>query len=235
MNLISVPVAVYNGLFEWQLDLFWHRHKELYGKNAFQKAKAIVIRRNSLTEKRCDEFKWNNDVPHSLCESFADYDIDLINKLIASLKKSQNVEVTIATSLGSTQLWQKLDYDFLTSVPHHEMPKLIKSHDIGISVWKNDLGVCLKSVASTKTAEFLACGKPVIINSNQGDFGVLIEKHRAGIVTFGSSDAEIESYARRLIELIDDSSTFERCRNLVLEYYDLNQGVAELIRIYEQV
>ena len=47
MNLISVPVAVYNGLFEWQLDLFWHRHKELYGKNAFQKAKAIVIRRNS--------------------------------------------------------------------------------------------------------------------------------------------------------------------------------------------
>ena len=163
------------------------------------------------------------------------YDIDLINKLIASLKKSQHVEVTIATSLGSTQLWQKLDYDFLTSVPHHEMPKLIRSHDIGISVWKNDLGVCLKSVASTKTAEFLACGKPVIINSNQGDFGVLIEKHRAGIVTFGSSDAEIESYARRLIELINDSSTFERCRNLVLEYYDLNQGVAELIRIYEQV
>ena len=163
------------------------------------------------------------------------YDIDLINKLIASLKKSQHVEVTIATSLGSTQLWQKLDYDFLTSVPHHEMPKLIRSHDIGISIWKNDLGVCLKSVASTKTAEFLACGKPVIINSNQGDFGMLIEKHRAGIVTFGSSDAEIESYARRLIELIDDSSTFERCRNLVLEYYDLNQGVAELIRIYEHV
>ena len=42
MDLISVPVAVYNGLFEWQLDLFWHRHKELYGKNAFQKAKAII-------------------------------------------------------------------------------------------------------------------------------------------------------------------------------------------------
>jgi|LakMenEpi03Aug12_release.lakeMendotaPanAssembly.Ray.scaffolds.fasta_scaffold26197_11 hypothetical protein len=77
MDLISVPVAVYNGLFEWQLDLFWHRHKELYGKNAFQKAKAIVIRRNSLTDKRCEEFKWNNDVPHSLCESFADYDINL--------------------------------------------------------------------------------------------------------------------------------------------------------------
>jgi hypothetical protein len=49
----------------------------LYGKNAFQKAKAIVIRRNSLTDKRCEEFKWNNDVPHSLCESFADYDINL--------------------------------------------------------------------------------------------------------------------------------------------------------------
>ena len=78
MNLISIPVAVYNGLFEWQLDLFWHRHKELYGKNAFQKAKAIVIRRNTLAEKRCEEFKWNNDVPYSFCESFADYDIDLI-------------------------------------------------------------------------------------------------------------------------------------------------------------
>jgi glycosyltransferase involved in cell wall biosynthesis len=162
------------------------------------------------------------------------YDLDLINKFIASLKKSLKVEVTIATSLGSTELWQKLDYDFLTSVSHHEMPNLVSSHDIGISVWKNELGVCLKSVASTKTAEFLACGKPVIINSNQGDFGELIQEHGAGVVTFGSSDTEIDGYTSRLRELIEDKSTSERCRNLALNHFDLDKGIAELIRIYEQ-
>jgi glycosyltransferase involved in cell wall biosynthesis len=162
------------------------------------------------------------------------YDLVLINKLITNLKKSFEVEVTIATSFGSTELWQKLDYDFLTSVPHHKMPNLIRSHDLGISVWKNDLGVCLKSVASTKTAEFLGCGKPVIINSNQGDFGELIQEHGAGVVTFGSSDAEIEGYTRRLRELIEDKRTSERCRNLAIDHFDLDQGIAKLIKIYEQ-
>jgi glycosyltransferase involved in cell wall biosynthesis len=162
------------------------------------------------------------------------YDLELINRIIARLKEAQQVEVTVATSLGSTELWKKLDYDFLESVAHHEMPNLIANHDIGISIWKNDLGICLKSVASTKTAEFLACGRPVIINSNQGDLGVMIKEHGAGVVTYGASDSEIEGYANGVIELLEDSRTFERCRNLALDCFDLNRGVAKLVGIYGQ-
>lgn len=162
------------------------------------------------------------------------YDFELTNKIIRELKQSQKVEVTVAASLGSTELWKQLDYDFLTSTPHLEMPKLIQKHDVGISLWKNDLGICLSSVASTKTAEFLACGKPVIINSLQGDFGNLILDHRAGIVTSGSTESAVKDYSRQLIELLSDNKTSARCRALAVNNFNLDQGVLELIRIYQE-
>jgi glycosyltransferase involved in cell wall biosynthesis len=162
------------------------------------------------------------------------YDFTMLNKIVKKLKESHEVEVTISTSQGSTELWRALDYNFLTSVSHHEMPRLINSHDIGVSVWKNDLGVCLSSVASTKTAEFLACGRPVIINFNQGDFGRLILNQGAGVVTFGSSDSEIEDYAEKIVQLINDGETSERCRNLALGEFNLETGVNELLKIYRQ-
>ena len=123
------------------------------------------------------------------------YDISLINRIILKLKEYHHVKITVATSLGSTDLWKDLNYDKVISVPYDQMPELIQRHDLGISLIKNDLGVCLTSVASTKTAEFLACGRPVIINSLQGDFGVLIKGQFAGVVTDSDSESDIENYA----------------------------------------
>ena len=160
------------------------------------------------------------------------YDTDLINKIILKLKEYRPVKITVATSLGSTDLWKGLNCDLVTSVPHNQMPLLIQKHDLGISLWKNDLGICLTSVASTKTAEFLACGRPVIINSLQGDFGGLIKGQSAGVVTDGDSELELEAYAHQIIKLIDDETTPGRCRDLATTRFSLNEGINVLLEIY---
>jgi glycosyltransferase involved in cell wall biosynthesis len=163
------------------------------------------------------------------------YDIDLINKLRDKLQEFSDVKLTVATSLGSTNLWEGLKYDEVISVPHEQMPELISRHDLGISVWKNDLGVCLKSVASTKTAEFLASGRPVLMNSLQGDFGTLIADNRAGVVTQGASQEEINEYAYDIIKLLGDSETPMRCRALAEKELSLDLGVKELTLLYKRL
>ena len=160
------------------------------------------------------------------------YDVPLINRIIRKLKEYTRVSVTIATSQGSTDNWKQVEYDSVVSVPHKDMPALIGEHHLGISLWRNDLGMSLTSVASTKTAEFLACGRPVLINSLQGDFGTLIRKYDAGVVTVSGSESEVDEYAKNVMKIIQDKSTPKRCRDLAVEVFDLNLGVGNLIQLY---
>ena len=163
------------------------------------------------------------------------YDVQLVNKIIKKLKSYTNVSVTVAASQGATDYWKQVEYDSVVSVAHNDMPDLIKMHDLGFSVWRNDLGVCLTSGASTKTAEFLACGRPVVINSLQGDFGTLIGKHDAGVVTISKSEKEIDSYAKTILRLLEDEKTPGRCRELALKEFNLELGVKKLIELYEKM
>ena len=116
------------------------------------------------------------------------------------------------------------------------MPNLIKEFDLGVSLWRNDLGVCLTSVASTKTAEFLASGRPVLINSNQGDLGAIIAKYSIGVVTDGDSELEIESYCDEILRLTRDPKLFERCQKMINEEeYSLESGISKLLSIYREL
>lgn len=162
------------------------------------------------------------------------YDIEMINKLITEMKLYRSVTVTVATASGATDAWHDLDYDEVLSVRHEDMPMLIQRHDVGMSIWKNDLGVCLTSVASTKTAEFLACGRPVFINSLQGDFGSLLKINRAGVVTETSAFEEIRRNVKDLFQILDDATTPHRCRLLAEQYFDLDEGVTRILSVYRQ-
>ena len=163
------------------------------------------------------------------------YDIKMINQIIAEMKRYRTVKVTVATSSGATDAWHDLDYDEVISVRHSDMPMLIQEHDVGMSIWKNDLGVCLTSVASTKTAEFLACGRPVFINSLQGDFGSLLKSSGAGIVTETSTTEEIARYVTELFEILDDATMSHKCRLLAEQYFDLDEGIKRILDVYRQV
>lgn len=71
--MISIPVAVHNNFFRWQLELFWYNHKLTYGSMAKHKAMAIIIKRNHPHEAKVEEFGWDMDIPYTMCESFFDY------------------------------------------------------------------------------------------------------------------------------------------------------------------
>jgi len=160
------------------------------------------------------------------------YDLELTSKIITEMKRYRTVKVTIAASTGDTGLWKAIEFDQVVSVKHDEMPQIIQGHHIGMSIWKNDLGICLTSVASTKTAEFLACGRPVFINSLQGDFGNVIEQGMVGVVTSGSSTELVADYTKQILELINDPALAKRCHMVAVERFNLDAGVQILQKIY---
>ena len=163
------------------------------------------------------------------------YDVEIMNKIILRLKQEQKVFVTIATSKGATNAWKAIDFDSLVSIPHLEMPILVAENDLGMSILKNDLGVCLSAVASTKAAEFLACGKPIFVNSLQGDLGDLVTKNRVGVATRGSTNIEIESYVEQMLILLKDPDLSARCRQVAEEVFNLNHAVGRLTEIYDSL
>jgi hypothetical protein len=70
--MITLPVAVHNDFFKWQLDLFWHNHKLTYKHLAKHKTMAIIIKRNNPQEQKIEQLQWDTDIPHIMCESFFD-------------------------------------------------------------------------------------------------------------------------------------------------------------------
>ena len=71
--MISIPVAVYDPLFEWQLDLFWHNHKRIYGVDARSRAHAIIINRNHPNHTKDFGYGWKADIPYTLCDAYFEY------------------------------------------------------------------------------------------------------------------------------------------------------------------
>lgn len=63
--MISVPVAVNNAFFQWQLELWWWNQKRLYGDDSWSKSMAIVIDKNYTNDKPYPK-DWLTNIPHIL-------------------------------------------------------------------------------------------------------------------------------------------------------------------------
>lgn len=125
--MITIPVAVHNDNFKWQLDLFWHTHKQIYGDTAFDKFMAIVIKRNFLDEQKVQELQWGMDVPHVMCESVFDMlgDVDPTDGLFLPL----NIQIgllQLLPKLDDDKVIEVLDCDMLHIRPH---PDVFVRHD----------------------------------------------------------------------------------------------------------
>lgn len=163
------------------------------------------------------------------------YDIELINDFVQNLRSKVPTKFTIALSAGATDLYKQLDYDFVIRLSHHEVADFINSQDIGISIWREDMGVSLLSVAATKNAEFLACGKPVLVNSSQGDIGELVSRFKAGVATTENSKAAVDKYVDEVLSLFSEGNDLaSRCVELAKLHYSLESGVREIDRLYSE-
>ena len=116
----------------------------------------------------------------------------------------------------------------------NEMAQILSNYSFGLSVCKLNAGPSLKAAMPTKVAEFLACGRPVVVNKGLGDFDKYLPEFRAGVILDGTSD-NLRSAAHKLTELISDPDTPGRCRALAEKYFDIDTGVEKYLDLYSRM
>jgi glycosyltransferase involved in cell wall biosynthesis len=159
------------------------------------------------------------------------YDVPAMLALVASVRRIQGAELHVLTP-GPTP-WDAMIDEAATRrshVPFEEVPAELRSSHVGLSICRDDAGPSLRAAMPTKVAEFLASGRPVVVNAQLGDAGRLIEQYSAGVVMSRAADADAAS--RELIELVSDPGLPDRCRQLAEDHFDLDAGVDRLIARY---
>lgn len=161
------------------------------------------------------------------------YDVPTMLRLVEHMKRRRPAELTVLTP--ETTAWD----DHLASAAvtptratRAEMPGHIAASHLGLSVLRPDLGVSSCAITPTKLGEFLACGRPVVVNGGLGDMDELLAAHDCGVVLTDRSEQGLESAVNEIERLAEDSGTAERCRNLAESHFDLEQGIDQLLSLY---
>jgi glycosyltransferase involved in cell wall biosynthesis len=114
------------------------------------------------------------------------------------------------------------------------MSELIPNYSFGVSVCKLDAGPSLSAAMPTKIAEFLACGRPIVVNRGLGDMDKFIEEFDVGVILDGSLENLVES-ATKLVNLLSDSQTPQRCRALAEKYFNMDVGAEKYLNLYSLI
>ena len=91
----------------------------------------------------------------------------------------------------------------------------------------------MRASMPTKVGEFLASGRPVVVNAGLGDLEGLLATHDCGVVIDGDSDDALERAADDVERLCADVDTPTRCRALAEAHFDLGTAVTTLIEVYQ--
>ena len=116
-----------------------------------------------------------------------------------------------------------------------DVPARIALAHAGLSICRSDAGVSLKAAVPTKIAEFLATGRPVVVNPGLGDMDAIIREHQCGVVVGTDDGGGLATAVDELLALIDDPDTPARCRAAAEQHFDLTVALDTLTRIYESV
>jgi glycosyltransferase involved in cell wall biosynthesis len=87
--------------------------------------------------------------------------------------------------------------------------------------------------APTKLGEFLGCGVPCLSNAGVGDMATILEKERVGVALGDFSEAAMRDAIVRLLQLSREHGIQQRCRQVALEYFSLEEGSARYRDIYD--
>ncbi|MGH2661333.1 MAG: glycosyltransferase [Actinomycetota bacterium] len=164
------------------------------------------------------------------------YDLPAMLRLAERLRARRPVEVLVATP-GSTAWDGVLAGAGVTrrAVGPQEMASLVASVHAGLSVCRLDAGISLRAAMPTKIAEFLAAGRPVVVNRGLGDLDELLPPARAGVVVGSVDDDGLDEAAGRLQSLLEDPETPERCRTLAERHFSLDRGIDRLVSLYRRL
>jgi glycosyltransferase involved in cell wall biosynthesis len=185
------------------------------------------------------KFKFNPNIPASIRGLFSGtyneyYDLVLSKKFINSLKELSNIDVHWARPQESHRHSLEAGETSIFIANQNEMADIISNYSFGISICKIDAGPSLKAAMPTKIAEFLACGRPVVLNAGLGDFNEYIREFNAGVLLDGTP-GDLEVKARQFMDILVDPQTSMRCRALAEKYFDMDQGAEKYLSLYSQM
>ncbi|MGI9119724.1 MAG: hypothetical protein ACR2G7_06335 [Acidimicrobiales bacterium] len=163
------------------------------------------------------------------------YDLEMSVRLVRCLRERRKVDLTVLSPNPSIRdtLFGSVGATF-ESVPFSAMPEQVAGHHVGFGICKPEAGVELLAAAPTKLAEFLACGRPVVVNAGLGDMQGLVEANDCGVVVMGSSDIELVRVAGEIERLVDDPEVSERCRLVAKRHFDVDVAVEKLLELYRR-
>jgi glycosyltransferase involved in cell wall biosynthesis len=165
------------------------------------------------------------------------YDGPTIAALVRELRRRIPVQASWVGASKQSPWWATLTAELDEAVgprPFAELPNVVASHDVGMVICQSDGGPALKAAMPTKLAEFLACGRPVIVNAGLGDMDKLVDRYRCGVVLTSRTDNAIQLAADQIIDLLSDPDVSQRARACAEEVFALRTAIARLTNLYER-
>ncbi len=164
------------------------------------------------------------------------YDVKSMLDLIIELRSRRPVEFVLA-SPGEIEWEEELAGVEVVriSVAANEMADLVATCHLGLSVCRDDAGVSLLAAMPTKIGEFLASGRPVVVNQGLIDAVDLLEHHECGMAYGSSSPFGVGEAVDQLELILGDSELPGRCRSLAESHFNLDRGVEGLIVTLESI
>ena len=162
------------------------------------------------------------------------YDLDLSKRFMDECRKLIDVETHWARPAESSKTQINVGENEAFPAKQIEMAELLPNYSFGVSICKLDAGPSLSAAMPTKIGEFLACGRPIVVNEGLGDMDQFIEEFDAGVILDGTQ-SNLEESAARLASLLTDSETPYRCRALAEKYFSMDIGANKYLDLYAQI
>lgn len=186
-----------------------------------------------------NRFKLNSTMPQATKALFSGsyneyYDLDLSRLFMTEVRKHFAVETHWARPAESIKSHINVGESKVFFSSQIEMANLIANYNFGVSVCKMGDGISLSAAMPTKIGEFLACGRPIVVNKGLGDMDQFIEEFNAGVILDGTPTNLVES-AAKLAVLLSDSETPHRCRALAEKYFSMDEGAIKYLDLYSKI
>ena len=162
------------------------------------------------------------------------YNLSLSHAFVKEFQKISDSQVHWARPKESPQISLNAGESKTFIATQNEMSRIIPHFSYGLAICDSTAGPSLKGAVPTKIAEFLACGRPVVVNSGLGDFDELFSTYKAGVI-ISEGKRGAQSAAKEMLELLHDPETPMRCRALAETYFSLDKGVDEYMSIYQKL
>ena len=121
----------------------------------------------------------------------------------------------------------------LISATPSDMPRQIARMDASIYFTKPVFSK--QAMAPTKLAELLGCGVPCLGNAGVGDMADVLEGEGVGVALRDFDQASLVTGIDRLLALVSDPLTPERCVAAAHKHFSLDEGVRRYSRLYQSL